>query len=666
METIGQNEEGARPDQNRSSSLSDIEDRADEHMGQSPQSLPAIESDQNDTEAETERLEDSPQKSRKNQEVNTIAADSVHNAGGSSIEQRANEPQAGDGLRNGLDTAFLSDSSMDDSRIVPVHSPSRKRKRSDVEYRDLGSQRSSREPRFGDSKSVKNFDKAPMLGIETQPNNLDGSPDVSDGEGRETEEEIRGDQIPLPMKGKRGDWRKRKTSNYEIRMNSPSNKTTNGIPEPTANNGPLDSNGDDAEMDDGGEQKGIENTIRDEENSELYDERLARCDAELSMLAGPTITHPELLGMKEVLEQRRDERIQYESKLMKYKLGSLENKSKAEKAQIHGQYIQTIGDIRDRKLEQANKEWYQIHKERRSRDDDVPEYMYHYPLQRSQQITNQTAYNKEVSLLSGIAKYRGFPAAPEIRGAKPDEIDSDLERMGIGQQLPAQLARHPPALRSSLSANAVLSRPQAVTDEHFLEQNPWANPQHPAHLHRQASAISRTVSPLVAPASQKRPAELIGRHKAASAAQPLRSSMGMKSGPVAEADVNTGLDTPTRILPPSSGSSNIRPESIIARPERPRTTLLTALEKANSSGTSRNQAQEMHVKPYIPKMPRKTDSQSSALVSRLPTSPSTRFPTLQAEDFTRLPDQSSIAQQHNHPASLSANMNGAGDRYGPS
>lgn len=163
----------------------------------------------------------------------------------------------------------------------------------------------------------------------------------------------------------------------------------------------------------------------------LFDERLARLDAELAMLADPNVTHPELLGMNQVLEQRRDEKIQNENTLLRYKLGSLENKSKAEKAQVHGQYMQSVRDIRDWNLEQVNKEWYQIHKERLGRENNVPEYMYQFPTRRSQQITHQTAYNKEVSLLSGIAKYRGFPAAPEIGGANPSEIESDFKKMGV-------------------------------------------------------------------------------------------------------------------------------------------------------------------------------------------------------------------------------------------
>ena len=61
---IDHNDVGASPEQNRSSSLSDIGDHGDENMADPERSLSATESDPNDTEAETERLEDSPYKSR--------------------------------------------------------------------------------------------------------------------------------------------------------------------------------------------------------------------------------------------------------------------------------------------------------------------------------------------------------------------------------------------------------------------------------------------------------------------------------------------------------------------------------------------------------------------------------------------------------------------------
>ena len=163
----------------------------------------------------------------------------------------------------------------------------------------------------------------------------------------------------------------------------------------------------------------------------LFDEKIMRFNDELTMLADSAIKHPELLGMSEMLRQRREDKIQYENKLLRYKLQSLQKRSIAEKAQIHTQYMQAVREIRDRNLEQANKEWYQIHRERRNRENDVPEYVYLYPVRKSQQIRHQTAYNKEVSLLSGIAKYRGFPAGPEMGGASANEIEEDLQNMGV-------------------------------------------------------------------------------------------------------------------------------------------------------------------------------------------------------------------------------------------
>ena len=167
-------------------------------------------------------------------------------------------------------------------------------------------------------------------------------------------------------------------------------------------------------------------------HSRLFDDRLAQYNEELNQLAQPNPVHSEYLAMMECVDQRRDEKIEYEQTLLKYKIQALERKSIAERAQIHSQYMQMAREVRDRVLEQISKEWYQIQRERRSWDGDLPCYMYKYPSKRSQQITQQMAYNSEVSVLSGIAKYIGFPAAPEITGARSNEIDDDLKRMGVG------------------------------------------------------------------------------------------------------------------------------------------------------------------------------------------------------------------------------------------
>lgn len=158
-------------------------------------------------------------------------------------------------------------------------------------------------------------------------------------------------------------------------------------------------------------------------------------------MAQPECPHPGYLAMRKCLDERRDEKIHHEQMLMKYELEALQRRSVAEKAQHHGQYMQTVRDLRDGELWRAGEEWYQIQRERRSWEGNVPDYTYTFTTRRSQQITQQIAYNTEVSLISGIAKHVGFPAAPEIGGARTTEIDDDFHSMGVCHLSVAPLTR---------------------------------------------------------------------------------------------------------------------------------------------------------------------------------------------------------------------------------
>lgn len=129
--------------------------------------------------------------------------------------------------------------------------------------------------------------------------------------------------------------------------------------------------------------------------------------------------------MKEVIDRRRDQKVRYERTLLKYKLETLRTESIANKAQMHSQYMQTVGELRDTYLSQVNAEIYQTQRERRNCEADMPDYLYTFTTKRSKQITDQTAYNEEVSLLSGVAKYVGFPAAPIISMARSDDWEAD-------------------------------------------------------------------------------------------------------------------------------------------------------------------------------------------------------------------------------------------------
>lgn len=161
----------------------------------------------------------------------------------------------------------------------------------------------------------------------------------------------------------------------------------------------------------------------------LFDEKLSQHDEELAMLSGPNPTHPDYIMLKRIIDKRLEDKIQYQQTLLKYKLMALQRKSIAEKAQIHSQYMQSVRDIRERTLEQLQKESYQLQRDRRRAEGDVPDYSYLFTTNRAEQIAIQTAYNTEVSILSGIAKYVGFPAAPDIAGARPSDIEEDLQAM---------------------------------------------------------------------------------------------------------------------------------------------------------------------------------------------------------------------------------------------
>ena len=59
------------------------------------------------------------------------------------------------------------------------------------------------------------------------------------------------------------------------------------------------------------------------------------------------------------------------------------------------------------------------------------DYTYRISEDRATRIRERQAYSMEVQILSGIAKYIGFPAAPEVKGAAHSEMQQDLEAMGV-------------------------------------------------------------------------------------------------------------------------------------------------------------------------------------------------------------------------------------------
>lgn len=82
-------------------------------------------------------------------------------------------------------------------------------------------------------------------------------------------------------------------------------------------------------------------------------------------------------------------------------------------------------------LEEANKIVYAMQRDRRRWGADDRNHLRLYNPDRRQQVKDQTKYNLEVSILSGVAKYVGFPAAPEIKAIAREDAEEDLEKMGV-------------------------------------------------------------------------------------------------------------------------------------------------------------------------------------------------------------------------------------------
>ncbi|KFA71496.1 hypothetical protein S40288_08328 [Stachybotrys chartarum IBT 40288] len=207
----------------------------------------------------------------------------------------------------------------------------------------------------------------------------------------------------------------------------------------------------------------------------LYTDRLQRLEEEERSLLADEPTHPEYLNMKRCLDDRLNRKIQQMNNEYELRINAHKRAMVAQRAQIWGQYFQAVRETREHSLEALNKEWYEVQSARRGAHS-LPDYGLLFPKDPAQNVRNTVAYNTEVSALAGMAKYRGFPAGPEMKGASPLEMEDDLnamERFRRGRQKPIV---HP---RDEYQAPAFNRLGPA--GEQFLKDTPWANPNHSVH-----------------------------------------------------------------------------------------------------------------------------------------------------------------------------------------
>ncbi|KAH1592513.1 hypothetical protein KXX34_003714 [Aspergillus fumigatus] len=497
-------------DDGRSSSLSDIDDVLDNEPSDyeespKPEKLAA----ENDSEAETERIEDSPNHFRRTNIVvssygpspSKLAQSTTYDDAVDGDDQIEDSPSKPRSKPNGILESAEDILGLEDSTLSEGTGKKRKRPESgaDVEG-ETGDEGEPPQKRRGSVKSELSDPPADDSAL---------SPEPIEEVIKANEEDNPADDLPesdLPTapaknrKGKKGKRKGRKT------RDTADDDMDSGALE-TGAEGPVD-DGDDENIERGEDADDGEAAAKlEEESSEaakrmsameslailekefaalrdkIYDERISKLNRELEMLTGPNPTHPEYLRQLECVKRHRDAKIKYEHTLFQYRIQALMNKSLAERAQTHSTYFQRIRDIREKHSSAVSKHFYAIQHDRFKSEELSAQHYIPFPTRRSQQIAHQTAYNQEVSIMAGVAKYVGFPAAPSLAPARPSELEEDMEKMGISFETRAPTSQPstnlPRGAMPSMSSNAF----RTAAEEAFLEQTPWANPQHPIHHH---------------------------------------------------------------------------------------------------------------------------------------------------------------------------------------
>ncbi|KAH9887860.1 Sds3-like-domain-containing protein [Xylariomycetidae sp. FL2044] len=294
----------------------------------------------------------------------------------------------------------------------------------------------------------------------------------------------------------------------------------------------------------------------------LYEERLEQLNQEEAQLRSEKPTHPEYLAMMQCIDARRDEKLRIADKELELSLESLDRWGVARRAQIQSQYFQSIRELREQTLAELGQQWYHVQGLRRKHANNVPEFGLRYPQSQSQRIRHALAYNKEVSILSGVAKYEGMPGAPEMKPASLQEMDDDFEAMNVNRgRIP--MPRHLVGRSNYVDYGGLPFGPQGLgpAAEQFLEQTPWANPNHPsnAHLLQRQLSVQHEAPPPAPPVASRMAAD--------GASAPRRQSHQPNSVPAfASSSQNTNGNSKTQknsTRPPSMSPEVTRAATVL-------------------------------------------------------------------------------------------------------
>ncbi|KAK7970669.1 hypothetical protein PG988_009742 [Apiospora saccharicola] len=549
-----------------SSPLSDVEDKDDEHDDLSlldqHQELKHVSveddthlsdgdlSEANDTEAETERLYDTPQTATRHRDMTL-----KQNAGEQGFEytptklRKTTAAHPEPDMEDEEDDDILSERSINSSPPPPIaHSPSppvieklpsptldilaeaaanqeaegRKRKRpslhaaqaDDAPPTKLAAPTSTEQAKDSDGDVTMADEEDPRFHSNSGEQSADETVDavnptvynraneVGDGPAENETRDQKGDEPTYRKQTRSGARRQRGAVDSEKRIGLEGSAEDGGSGNPTAEDDGTRTGEDDRNPEVDADE--AEAAHKNEEEVErkrtaydqltsiekrfatfrerLYEERLEQLNREEAMLRADKPTHPEYLAMMHCIDSRRDEKLRVAEKELELHLESLGRWAVARRAQIHSQFYQDIREARERTMAELGQHWYAIQHERRKHANNVPDFGIRYPKNQAQRIRHALSYNKEVSILSGVAKYEGMPAAPDMSGASMQEMEDDFDAMNRGRQ-PAPPPQHAPRPACVDYGSISFGQGLGAAGQQFLEQTAWANPNHPSNAH---------------------------------------------------------------------------------------------------------------------------------------------------------------------------------------
>ena len=292
--------------------------------------------------------------------------------------------------------------------------------------------------------------------------------------------------------------------------------------------------------------------------AKLNNEQLTALTAELALLNPSNCSHPEYLKQVACVDARLQKQKSETHAFYNYRLKSTRDRTLGERTQLHSQYFQSVRELRDDVLYNLGEDWYNIQRERRQshETDNDQAHLYRFEADKRIQKKVQAQYNQEVSILSGVAKFVGWPAAPEIEGV--NSFEDDLRAMGISKQIQQPAAPARPAQYAGLPITTIEAN-ERLAHQKFLETTPWAQAKtpsvpaqplgavyteqwantgnHRSNLLRTLSGhVQRTMSPFATPMAQSRP---LPEHQSSSGTLPMNSD---------------GADPPSSVIagPPTS------------------------------------------------------------------------------------------------------------------